>query len=295
MREIIATVSDDHIDAGSAILVPWWSYTKTVLAAAALVLVANGRLTLDQPMPGRRFTLRHLLQHRAGLPDYGSLAAYHEAVAGGGTAWTPAEMLRRAAADSPVFEPGEGWGYSNIGYFMVRTLIERTTGLDLVEALNLLVLGPLGIEGVVLARQPADLERTAWGNARGYDPAWVYHGLLAGPAVSAALLLHRLLAGALLPADLLEEMCGRHPVAGAIEGRPWRTAGYGLGLMIGDGDPAGLYAGHSGAGPGSVAAVYRLMPSGPLPAGYCTAAVFAGTEDIGWVERQALALACGRR
>src|SRR3954453_22274379 len=61
--------------------VPWWSFTKTVLAAAALVLVDAGRLTLDTPLAGRRYTLRQLLQHRAGVPDYGALAAYHDAVA----------------------------------------------------------------------------------------------------------------------------------------------------------------------------------------------------------------------
>ena len=63
--------------------VPWWSFTKTVLAAAALVLVDAGRLTLDTPLAGQRYTLRQLLQHRAGVPDYGSLADYHDAVASG--------------------------------------------------------------------------------------------------------------------------------------------------------------------------------------------------------------------
>ena len=37
--------------------VPWWSFTKTVLAAAALVLVDAGRLTLDTPLAGQRYTL----------------------------------------------------------------------------------------------------------------------------------------------------------------------------------------------------------------------------------------------
>ena len=49
--------------------VPWWSFTKTILAAASLRLVAQGRLELDKPVAGKPYTLRYLLQHRAGLGD----------------------------------------------------------------------------------------------------------------------------------------------------------------------------------------------------------------------------------
>ena len=42
--------------------VPWWSFSKTVLAATALALVAEGRLSLDEPLEGRGFSLR---QHRS--------------------------------------------------------------------------------------------------------------------------------------------------------------------------------------------------------------------------------------
>ena len=49
--------------------VPWWSFTKTALAAAALQLVARGQLGLDDRIDGRPYTLRQLLQHRAGVPN----------------------------------------------------------------------------------------------------------------------------------------------------------------------------------------------------------------------------------
>src|SRR5260370_20359292 len=55
--------------------VPWWSFTKTILASAALVLVRDGRLTLDCPVRDRPFTLRQLLQHQSGLVDYGEVDA----------------------------------------------------------------------------------------------------------------------------------------------------------------------------------------------------------------------------
>ena len=37
-------------------LVPWWSFTKTVLCAAALTLVRDGLLGLDEPLPEGPFT-----------------------------------------------------------------------------------------------------------------------------------------------------------------------------------------------------------------------------------------------
>ncbi len=271
--------------------VPWWSFAKAVLAASALVLVAHGRLSLDEPVTGHSFTLRHLLQHRAGLPEYGALKAYHEAVANRRMPWTRDLLLQRVLADKLLFEPGQGWAYSNVGYLLVRELIESATGKELGPALDDLVFAPLGIMGVTVAREPADVTATAWGNAHGYHPGWVYHGLLVGPPASAAMVLHRLLGGALLPSSLLSEMVSPHPIGGPVPGRPWQTAGYGLGLMIGVGETGATYIGHTGAGPGSTAAVYQhasgLQGDGPRR----TAAVFAPVEDSALVERQAFDLA----
>ena len=85
--------------------VPWWSFTKTVLAAAALVLVDAGRLTLDTPLAGQRYTLRQLLQHRAGVPDYGSLADYHDAVRRVEPPWPVADCSSRMNSHAPESDP----------------------------------------------------------------------------------------------------------------------------------------------------------------------------------------------
>ncbi len=282
---LVTAVAGDGVDAcADPASLPWWSFTKTVMAAAALALVADGRLSLDAPMQGQPFTLRHLLQHRAGLPDYGGLASYHEAVANRETPWERGLLLRRARADMPLFEPGQGWAYSNIGYLLVRDLVEAAAGQELGPALDALVFAPLGITGAMIACEPADMAATGWGNLAGYHPGWVYHGLLTGPAASAALLLHRLLGGVLLPAPLLSEMLSPHPLGGPVPGRPWRTAGYGLGLMIGIGETGATYVGHTGGGPGSTSAIYRCGP-------HRTVAAFASTEDPALVERQAIQLA----
>jgi CubicO group peptidase (beta-lactamase class C family) len=247
IREGAVVASD-----GDTADVPWWSFSKTVIAAAALALVRDGRLALDEPLPDRPYTLRQLLQHRAGLTEYGRLPAYHEAVARNERAWPADEMLARTAADRLVYDPGNGWSYSNIGYYFIRRLIEQTTGHALGDALDDLVLKPLGIAGVRFAADRAPY-------SPGYDPRWVYHGLLVGPLQQAGWLLQRLLTGDLLPPPLLSAMCDRYLVGGPIAGRPWKTPSYGLGLMIGETTAGELIAGHTGGGPGSAVAVYHRL------------------------------------
>ena len=281
--------ADSCADAGPP--VPWWSYGKTVLASAALALVAQGRLQLDELVRGKPFTLRQLLGHCAGLRCYGTMPAYHAAVAAGGDPWSAEEMLRRVDAGTLAYEPGHGWDYSNVGYLLVRNLIETAAGVPLGAALQHLAFTPLGIVGVTVARDSTDLDVTAWGNARRTHPGWVYHGLLVGPPEAAALFLHRLLAGHLLSPNLLAAMQDAHRVGGAIPGRPWATAGYGLGLMIGQGQPPGEYVGHTGGGPGSTSAVYQHVGGDPAGGARLTAAVFAPVDDPGVVEARAMELA----
>src|SRR5262249_30617657 len=93
--------------AGADMPVPWWSFTKTVIAAAALVLVGRGKLALAEPLPERSYTLRQLLQHTAGLADYGGIKDYHDAVARGDEPWPVALLLKRSAGERLRFAPGE--------------------------------------------------------------------------------------------------------------------------------------------------------------------------------------------
>jgi hypothetical protein len=67
-----------------------------------------GALALDAQLPARPYTLRQLLQHRAGLRDYGPLAAYHDAVARGDSPWDDATLMHEVQADDLLFEPERG-------------------------------------------------------------------------------------------------------------------------------------------------------------------------------------------
>jgi len=283
---LTATVEDGRLTEHDrrSLPVPWWSLTKTAIATAALALVGDGRLALDEPLDSRPYTLRQLLQHTAGVPEYGALAAYHEAVSRRDPPWSVEELLRRVVADRLLFAPGRGWTYSNVGYLFVRRLIENEMGKRFDTALRRLVFEPLGVPEVTLAREPADLDGTAWGNHVRYHPGWVYHGLAVGTPAEAALFVDRLLAGQLLPAELLRAMLEVHPVGGPVAGRPWQSPGYGLGIMVDAASPRGRCMGHTGGGPGSVATSFHFADLRPTR----TVAAFAPVEDPGVVERAVL-------
>jgi len=273
------TVSGDR-----TILVPWWSITKSCLAACVLVLVDKGQLDLDRWLTGRAFTLRQLLQHTSGLACYTEHPDYDRANSADGDPWSHEALLEQSKTTPAMFAPGQGWSYSNTGYFLVRRLIEHTTGLDIESALKTMVLAPLGVERAFIARTRDDLRKSALGDEDGFHPGWVAHGLLMGPPTEAALFMHGLFTGALLPAPLLAAMCERRPVDVNLPDRPWRTAGYGLGLMMDIASPLGLCIGHSGQGPDSVAAAYHFPDLDPP----LTMAAFAPTDDQGIAERAVL-------
>jgi len=136
---------------------PLGSLTKPFAAALAMTLVADEDVELDEPLlgylpefgAGQDVTLRQLLSHTSGL------AANVEADAG------PAASRRRwvarhCRAEDLVHPPGTVFSYSNVGYVVVGSLVEVITGMDWAEALEAIVLRPLGIVASYVAgsRQP---------------------------------------------------------------------------------------------------------------------------------------------
>ncbi|HEU4491098.1 MAG TPA: serine hydrolase domain-containing protein [Jiangellales bacterium] len=142
------------------------SVTKTVTAVVVLRLAARGLLPLDAPIgyvlpelagrwsdvPGHedvgRLTLRMLLGHTSGLPDYVHSAALREAAASGpGHRWTPAELVELGLRSGPAtFGPGAGWSYGDTGFVVAGLAVEAVTGRPLHEAYRRHVLDPLGMD-----------------------------------------------------------------------------------------------------------------------------------------------------
>ncbi|MDA9352410.1 beta-lactamase family protein [Porticoccaceae bacterium] len=287
-------IEDDEVvgQNKSEAIVPWWSFTKTVIAAAALALVRDGKLLLDTPVTGKPFTLRQLLQHQSGLPDYGGLPEYHQAVEACEHPWSRDFFLQKVDTNKLLFDPGNGWQYSNIGYGLIGDIIEQTTGQDLDSSLQSLVLKPLGVLNTRIAREPDDLNGVLMGDAEGYHPAWVFHGLLIGPLREACLFLNRLMTGALLPQPLLNAMRVTHELMGVPLGeRPWINPGYALGLMRGEVLGGLTIEGHTGEGPGSGVAVYHA----PNTSTSSTIAVFHSQMDQSLVENTAVDALAGNR
>lgn len=235
--------------------VPWWSFTKTVLAVAALRLVERGSLFLNEPVADEPFTLAHLLRHEAGLPDYGALARYHEDVAAGKPPWPVERLLDEVDAKRLRYEPGKGWAYTNIGYLKVAQLIERAAGASLRVVLEQLVFAPAGVTTARLAMLPSDLAGVQMGDAICYHPGWVYHGLVTGSTADAAQLLRALTGGSLLKPETFAAMLERRALP-EYSNATFADPAYGLGLMLNADSPLDHPIGHRGAGPGSVIAVY---------------------------------------
>lgn len=267
---------------GGDTVVPWWSVTKTAIAATALSLAADGRLDLDAPLPDVAYSLRQLLRHRAGVADYGGLPAYHEAVARGDEPWTRDDFMERTEASRLRSAPDEVFAYSNIGYLLAVEAIERAGGGVIGAVMAARLFRPLGLTGVRFAHRPDDLNGVVMG-VPDYHPGWVAHGLLVGPLAEAARMIDGILGGALLPGRLLDEMRDGLPVGGDVPDRIWREPAYGLGLMM-DRTLPGEPQGHTGGGPGSTIAVYRTVRAGAAR----TVAAFRTNDTQGDVEAFAM-------
>jgi CubicO group peptidase (beta-lactamase class C family) len=125
------------MEAGTTLMA--YSMSKTVTAAAALQLVENGRLHLDDAIEryvpaspyGPHVLVRHLISHTSGIPNPIPLRWVHPADAHGtfDEDAALAAVLRRYPRLSG--EPGTKYAYSNIGYWLLGKVVERASGAPL--------------------------------------------------------------------------------------------------------------------------------------------------------------------
>ena len=227
-------------------LFPVYSLAKSFSAAAvvALGIPLDAPLAelVDVPEPFRRLTLRSVLRHRSGMPDYYQWTDYQTAIRVD-EPWSLTELLDRAQR-VPFGTPGE-FQYSNVGYAIVRGALEYATGLSFFSALSTSVFPALRIRDAQPFATPVDWDACVESkvDVSYYDPGWVLTGTFVSTTETLATAYSRLLGGDLVdPALLLETF----PVDAPND--PFAEPGYGLGLMT-DGFPP-RYAGHGGGGPG---------------------------------------------
>ncbi len=154
------------------------SLTKAMTATAALLLVQDGKLTLDTkvtevlldfPAYGRAITVRHLLAHTSGLVE----------VEDSVPADAPRQILDKdvvamlALQKGTEFEPGSKFAYSNSGYAMLAVMIEQVSGMAFAEFLRTRVFEPLGMSTAVAFEQgTSTIADRAFGHQR-KDDRWV--------------------------------------------------------------------------------------------------------------------------
>jgi CubicO group peptidase (beta-lactamase class C family) len=135
------------------------SVTKQLTAASIMLLVRDGRLRYEDslaaalpgfPAYGNAITIRHLLTHTSGLPDYEELM--EKAEKRKGPLWTPERQIRDdevlallAAETQGVFAPGTSWSYSNSGYVVLGLVAARAAGKPFGDVLRERIFEPLGM------------------------------------------------------------------------------------------------------------------------------------------------------
>ncbi|MFA4840900.1 MAG: serine hydrolase domain-containing protein, partial [Agrococcus sp.] len=238
------------------------SHSKALAALAAMRLVDAGRLRLDdeaqQHVPALRGTdaggllVRELLSHGGGaVRDGDDVAFWHLA----GDFPDAERLLAIARAGVQRVPASTEFKYSNVGFGLLGLVIEAVTGTGYAEALDALVIAPLGLaatradvggDGPLAAGHSAlhsHRERTPLGS-----PAT---GALAAAtgALSTAAELSDLLRTVADADDRLLLAASRRRMRQQLwstTGRDGGTAGYGLGLMLREIDGR-TWAGHGGA------------------------------------------------
>jgi CubicO group peptidase (beta-lactamase class C family) len=127
------------------------SITKTFTATAIMMLQERGRLSVndsvckhlsDCPTAWQPVTVRHLLTHTSGIANFTDLPDYPKTMA---LPVTHEGMLARFRERPLEFAPGEKYGYSNSGYYLLGVVVERASGRPYADFLRENIFEPLGM------------------------------------------------------------------------------------------------------------------------------------------------------
>lgn len=150
------------------------SFTKQFTALAVMLLVHDSKLRYDEPITevfpdfpayGRAITIRHLLTHTSGLPDYEDLMA---------PTYTAIHQIQDDEVltllehqTAPKFAPGTKWAYSNSGYVLLGLIVAKVSGLPFWEFLHDRIFGPLGMhQTIAFVKGSNVVPRRAYGHTK---------------------------------------------------------------------------------------------------------------------------------
>jgi len=137
------------------------SVTKQFTAMAVMLLVHDKKLSYETtvweifpkfPEYGKKITVRQLLNHTSGLPDYEDLMDAAEKAKG--PIWSPEKQIQDAevltlleGATKGKFAPGTRWDYSNSGYVLLGAIVTQVSGKAFGEFLQERIFAPLKMSG----------------------------------------------------------------------------------------------------------------------------------------------------
>jgi len=161
------------------------SVSKQFTATAVLILFERGMISLDDQVikyfpefPYEKITIKHLLNHTSGLPKYFWLAEHK---------WNKenppvnSEMMELMAEHNlPLFfKPGANFDYSNTGYFVLASIVEKISGMDYGNFLKTNIFEPLQMNNSFVYRFEQDeIDENQLAGYRLYRRRW--HGKISG-------------------------------------------------------------------------------------------------------------------
>lgn len=131
------------------------SVTKMFTATAVMLLVREGKLSLDEEYtdlfpeyPYKGVTIRHLLTHTSGMPDFdveelvGPVLEEEKRIPENG------EIIRliREAGEDPACAPGEAFEYSDVNYMLLAHAVEKASGMKFEDFMKKNVFEPAGMK-----------------------------------------------------------------------------------------------------------------------------------------------------
>jgi len=154
------------------------SISKLYIAAAATKMVHDQKLSLEDTladhMPelvGRienaeKITLRMMLQHRSGIPNFTDQPEYPWADLPKNNQETLALVLDKPAE----FEPDLKYSYSNTNYLLIGEILDQVLGYNHHQYIRQEILMPLGLQNTYGSQSEVDLDQVMSGYFVGYEP-----------------------------------------------------------------------------------------------------------------------------
>ncbi|MEV7565388.1 serine hydrolase domain-containing protein [Streptomyces tanashiensis] len=204
------------------------SLAKSYVAVVILQMVDEGKMTLDDSVEkwlpglipeGGKITVRQLLNHSSGIPNYEENPKYLAPYLAGDVTHvtTPQQLVNLGTSLPRKFQPGTDAAYSNTNYTVAGLIIEKVAGASLASQFNERIFKPLKLDSSYLPTGPDISGPHAHGyfvlgkppatDVTRFSPsiAWAGGGIIATSG-DVSSFYHALLTGRLLPPDLLKEM-----------------------------------------------------------------------------------------